>query len=39
VFHISIWGGLEFCFGAKPTKDPHGDGTVLVMEALAYIKL
>jgi len=26
VFHISIWG-------AKPTKDPRGDGTVLLMKA------
>jgi len=29
LFHISIWGGLELCFGgAKPTKAPRGDGTV-----------
>ena len=28
VFHVSIWGGLELCWGAKPTKAPHGDGTV-----------
>jgi len=30
VLHISIWGrGLKRCFGeAKPTKNPHGSGTV-----------
>jgi len=30
VFHISIWGVWSFIWGAKSTKDPHGDGTVLV---------
>jgi len=29
VLHISIWGGLELCFGgAKPIKAPRGYGTV-----------
>jgi len=28
VFHVSICLGLGFVWGAKPTKAPHGDGTV-----------
>jgi len=35
VFHISIWGAWSFVWGAKPTKDPHGDGSVLVMGAFS----
>jgi len=35
VFHISIWGAWSFVWGAKPTIDPRGDGTVLVMEAFS----
>jgi len=28
VFHVSIWGGLELCFGGpSPPKPPRGDGT------------
>jgi len=28
VFHISIWGSLEFVWGGlSPTKPPRGDGT------------
>jgi len=33
VFHISIWWGWSFVWGAKPTKEPRGDGTALVTEA------
>ena len=33
VFQFAGPGGLFG--GAKPTKDPHGDGTVLVMEAFS----
>jgi len=36
VFHISIWGDWIFVWGAKPTKDPRGEGTVLVMEAFSF---
>jgi len=27
VVYISVWGGLELCLGAKPTKVPRDDGT------------
>jgi len=37
VFHISIWGGLELCLGAKPTKAPRGDGTALKCRLLNRI--
>jgi len=39
VFHISIWGGLKLCLGAKPTIDPRGDGMYWYWKHLAYIKL
>jgi len=30
LFHISVWGSLDFCLGAKPIKVTRGHGTVLV---------
>jgi len=30
LFHISVWGGWSFVWGAKHTKAPRGDGTVLI---------
>ena len=29
VFHLSVWGGMELCLGAKPPNPPRGDGTAL----------
>jgi len=34
-FIFQFGGTWSFVWGAKPSKDPHGDGTVLVMEAFS----